>query len=140
MLESANEGTAQVRALHLYALAFLLDATGLALLLLQARYGLSGPPANRGVLLLILCVPVVTLLVLLVVPGRVSLKPETRFPRRSLVVRLNLALPVGLSILTLLLVGWSGSFDSFAGFAVFLAIIAGYHLREGLRQLWLARM
>ena len=140
MVDTGNGETAQMPALHLYALAFLLDALGLALLLLQARYGLSGPPANRGVLLLTLCVPFITLLVLLVIPGRVSLKPETRFPRRSLVVRLNLALPVCLSILTLLLVGGSGSFDSFAGFAVFLAIIAGYHLREGLRQLWLARM
>ena len=140
MSESASENTPQVQALHLYALALLLDATGLALLLLQARYGLSGPPANRGVLLLTLCVPFITLLVLLVMPGRVSLKPETWLPRRSMVVRLNLALPPGLSVLTLLLVGLSGSFDSFAGFAVFLAIIAGYHLREWLRQLWLLRM
>lgn len=139
MADTVHGETAQVPALHLYALAFLLDALGLALLLLQARYGLSGPPANRGVLLLTLCVPFITLLVLLVMPARVSLKPETRFPRRSPVVRLNLALPVGLSILTFLLVGVSGSFDSFAGFPVFLGLVAGYHLREGLRQLWLAR-
>lgn len=140
MGESAGRTMAQVRALHLYALAFLLDALGLASLLLQARYGLSGPPANRGVLLLTLCVPFITLLVLLVMPGRVALKPETRFPHRSAMVQVNLILPVGLSALTLLLVGVSGSFDSFAGFAVFLAIVAGYHLREVLRHLWLARM
>jgi hypothetical protein len=140
MTESAGEQTPYIRASQLYAIAFMLDAAGLALLLLQARYGLSGPPANRGVLLLTVCVPFITLLVLLVMPGRVALKPETRFPRCSPVVRVNLGLSVGLSLLTLLLVSVSGSFDSFAGFAVFLAIVAGYHLREGLRQLWLARL
>src|SRR5579872_666275 len=117
MAESTRENTGQIAALHLYVLALLLDAAGLAALLLQARYGLSGPPANRGVLLLTLCAPFISLLVLAVVPGRVTLKPEIQFPRRSLVVWVNLGLPVGLTLLTLLLVGVSGSFDSFAGFA-----------------------
>lgn len=125
---------ATVRARNLYALALGLDLAGLALLLLQARYWLATPPSSKGVLILIACTPLITLLVLVVMPSRVSLQAETHYPRHSPLVWANLGLPVALGSLTLLLVGYTGRFDDFAGFALFLAIVAGYHLRECLRS------
>lgn len=128
-----SSATPVVRARKLYALALALDLIGLTFILLQAGYGLATPPSSKGVLILIACAPLLALLVLVVMPSRVSLQAEADIPRRSPVVWVNLALPVVLGGLTLLLVGLSGRFDDFAGFALFLAIIAGYHLRECLR-------
>ncbi|HEV2213631.1 MAG TPA: hypothetical protein VGS99_09805 [Gammaproteobacteria bacterium] len=130
---SASPETVTVRARSLYALALALDLLALLLLLLQAIYWLAAPPASKGVLILIGATPLITLLVLAVMPSRVTFQPESEFPRHSLLVWANLALPLALGGLSLLLVGLSGRFDDYAGLVLFLAIVAGYHLRECLR-------
>lgn len=119
---------------HLHALAAALDFLGLALVLLQARFLVPAAQADRRILVLTACVVPIALVVFLLVPRRVSFQAETTVPRRSLMVVATLAVPVIVTLLTLLAVGLSGSFDSFAGFALVLAADTGRNLCEWLRQ------
>ncbi|HEY1991202.1 MAG TPA: hypothetical protein VGH71_01985, partial [Gammaproteobacteria bacterium] len=72
--------------------------------------------------------------VFLLVPPRAGLLRETEVPGRSLMVYATLGAPIAVGLLTLLLVGVSRSFDSFAGFALVLAADAGRNLCEWLRH------
>jgi len=123
-----------LRLSKLHALAAALDLAGLGLLLLQALCFIPPAQADRRILLLILCVVPIAFVLFLLVPRRAGLLRETHVPRRSLVVLSTLGVPVGVSLLTLLLVGVGGSFDSFAGFALLLAADAGRNLCEWLRS------
>jgi hypothetical protein len=122
-----------LRLSRLHGLAASLDLAGLALVLLQARFLIPAEQADRGVLLLTLCVVPVAWVVFLLVPRRAGLKAETHVPRRSLLVYATLGTPLLATALTLLLVLASHSFDSFAGFALVIAADAGRNLCEWLR-------
>jgi hypothetical protein len=123
-----------LRLSKLHALAAGLDLAGLGLLMLQALYIIPAAQADRRILLLVLCVVPVASVLFLVVPRRAGLLRETHVPRRSLMVVVTLGVPAAVGPLTLLLVGVSSSFDSFAGFALLLAADAGRNLCEWLRN------
>lgn len=123
-----------MRLARLHASAAGLDLLGLALLLAETLLIVPGDQADRRVLILVLCVVPIALVVFLLVPRRAGLLRETEVPGRSLMVYATLGTPVLVGLLTLLLVGVSRSFDSFAGFALVLAADAGRNLCEWLRQ------
>jgi len=135
---SADTQTLRLSKLH--ALATALDLTGLGLLLLQALCFIPAAQADRRILLLVLSAVAVAFVLFLLLPRRAGLLRETHAPRRSLLVVATLGMPVTVSLLTLLLVGLGGSFDSFAGFALLLAADAGRNLCEWLRNRSPARL
>jgi|GEM_PF-4845066 len=129
-----HEATGSLFLTRLHTWAALLDLSALSLLELQAWFLVKPAEADRRVLILALVVVPLSLVVFAVMPRRALLKPETTVPRRSLMLYASLGLPVAAGALTLLLVALSGSFDSFAGFALLIAADAGRNLWEGLRQ------
>jgi hypothetical protein len=106
----------------------------LALVLLQAWSFIPVAEADHRVLLLVVCVVPVAVVVFFLVPRRAGLQAETHAERRSLLVYATLGVPILVSLLTLLLVAVSKSFDSFAGFALLIAADAGRNLCEWLRN------
>lgn len=135
---SADSPAPGLSLARLHAWAAALDLAALILLSLQALLWVPSEQADRRILVLALAVVPVAFLVFAVMPRRVLFKPETEMPLRSLMVYASLGLPVAAGIITLALVAASGSFDSFAGFALLIAADAGRNLWEGLRQ-WSAR-
>jgi hypothetical protein len=130
MTETSN----LIRLSRLHGIAALLDLCGFTLVLLQAWFLVPPAEADHRVLVLTLCVVPIACLVFFLVPRRAGLKAETHAERRSLMVYATLGVPVLVSILTLLLVALSHSFDSFAGFALLLAADTGRNLCEWLRN------
>lgn len=118
--------------LHLMAAA--LDFAGLVLVLAQAYWLVPPGQADRRALVLTLCVVPVAWVVFLMVPRRAGLQRDTAVPRRSLMVYATLASPLVVTLLMLLLVAVSKSYDSFAGFGLLLAADAGRNLCEYLRN------
>lgn len=116
---------------RLHALAAGFDLLMLALILAQALLLTPAAAADRRVLWLTLAVVPIALLLLAIMPRRVTFQPETEVPRRSLMVYASLGLPLVAGLLTLVLVAMSHSFDSFAGFALLIAADAGRNLWEG---------
>ncbi len=126
--------TSSIRLSRLHGLAVLLDLAGLGLVLLQAWFLVPPTEADHRLLILALCVVPIACIVFFLVPRRAGLKAETHAERRSLLVVVTLGVPVSVSLLTLLLVAMSHSFDSFAGFAMVIATDAGRNLCEWLRN------
>lgn len=124
---------------RLHVLAAALDIAGLGLLMLQALYWVPEPQADRRILLLTAAVVPIALIVFAVMPRRVQFLAETEVPRRSFMVYGSLGLPLLVILLTLVLVEMNGSFDSFAGFALLLAVDAGRNLWECLSLSFRAR-
>ena len=127
-----NAGAPSLSTWRLHGYAALLDIAGLALLFLQALYWIQPQQASHAILGLVAATPFIALVVFALVPRRAGLGPDAEMERRTLLVYGNLGFPVAFSLLTLLLVGLSGSFDSFAGFALLVAADAGRNLREAL--------
>jgi len=123
-----------MRLARLHALAAGLDLAALALLYAETLLSVPPDQADRRVLILVLCVVPIALVVFLLVPRRAGLLRETEVPGRSLMVYATFGVPIAMGLLTLLLVGVSRSFDSFAGFALVLAADAGRNLCEWLRN------
>lgn len=128
--EVSASGTLKTTRLH--ALAATLDLAGLMLLLLQAWLLVPAAEADHRVLLLTASVVPIAFLLFAVMPRRATFLPETELPRRSLLVYASLAVPVVVTLLTLVLVAVNDSFDSFAGFALLLAADGGRNLWEWL--------
>jgi hypothetical protein len=128
-----TEDTALIRLSRLHGIAALLDLIGLASVLLQAWFFVPVAEADHRVLMLVACVVPVAGVVFLMAPRRASLTAETHAERRSLLVYATLAVPVVVTLLTLLPVAVAKSFDSFAGFALLIAADAGRNLCEWLR-------
>lgn len=120
------------RRLHL--LAALLGLAGTAAVILQARYWIPPGQATGGVLWLTAWAPLIGFAVFWVVPQRARPEETARYPLVAPLAWVNLALPAVLSLFALLLVGVSGSYDSFAGFGLLVAVNAGRNLREALRR------
>lgn len=129
----------QLRSTRLHATAAALDLLGLALVLALAFFCIPAEQANRRALLLTLATVPIAFVVFAVMPRRVAMQPEAFVERRSLLVRLTLSFPVAFTIITLLAMGLSNSFDGFAGFALVLAADAGRNLWEWLRHRFAAR-
>lgn len=130
---------AAARRLSATALQFaaaLLGLAGTGLVILQALFWIAPGHANHAVLWLCAFVPLIAFVVFMVVPRRGSEPSASHYPLGAATVWVNLALPVVLTLLCLLLVGVSGSFDSFAGFGLLVGVNAGRNLREWLRQIW----
>ena len=117
---------------RLHARAALLDLGGLALVLLQALLLVPVGQADRRILLLSLAVVPVAFLLFAVIPRRVQFLAETTVPRRSMMVYASFGWPVVVTLLNVGLVAASGSYDSFAGFSLLLAVDAGRNLWECL--------
>lgn len=130
------EAVRQVSAAALQLAATLLGLAGTALVILQARFWIAPGHANHSVLWLTAFVPLIAFIVFMVVPRRGSEPSLPRYPLGAAAVWVNLGLPVVLTLLCLLLVGISGSFDSFAGFGLLVGVNAGRNLREWLRHGW----
>lgn len=124
---------------RLHALAAALDLIGLALVLVLALLYIPAEQADRRALLLTLATVPIGFVVFAVMPRRVALQPEIFVERRSPLVYLTLGFPVGAALITLLAMGLSRSFDSFAGFALVLAADAGRNAWEWLRHRLAAR-
>lgn len=129
----------QLRSTRLHVLATTLDLAGLALVIILALFYIPVEQADRRALLLTLATVPIAFVVFAVMPRRVAMQPEPYVERRSLLVRLTLAFPVAFALITLLAMGLSNSFDSFAGFALVLAADAGRNLWEWLRHRFAAR-
>ena len=123
-----------MRLARLHALSAALDLAALLVLLAETLLFVPAEQVDRRVLILVGCVVPIALVVFLLVPRRAGLLRETEVPGRSLMVYVTLGAPVLVGLLTLLLVGVSRSFDSFAGFALVLAADAGRNLCEWLRH------
>ena len=119
---------------RLHAVAGGLDLVALALVLLLAWTWVPPEHADPRVFGVMLAVIPVACVVFLLVPRRAGLLAETEVPRRSLMARATLAVPIVVGLLTLLLVGLNRDFDGFAGFALVLAADAGRNCCEWLRQ------
>ncbi len=129
----------QLRSTRLHALAAALDLAGLALVLALAVFYIPVEQADRRALLLALATVPIGFVVFAVMPRRVALQPEPFVERRSPLVYLTLGFPLGAAFVTLLAMGLSRSFDSFAGFALVLAADAGRNAWEWLRHRLAAR-
>jgi len=116
--------------LHAYAAA--LDLVGLSLLVLQALYAVPATEADHRVLALTAAVVPIAFVLFAVMPRRSGFLVETDVPRRSLLVYASFAVPLSVTLLTLVLVAVNRSFDSFAGFALLLAADGGRNLWESL--------
>lgn len=127
-----NTALRLLSSVRLHASAVLLDLAGLAALMLQALYWIPPLQADRRILVLVACAPLISLVVFALVPRRTMLGSDTSAERRAIVVYGNLGFPVAFTLLTGLLVAWNASFDSFAGFALLLAADAGRNMREAL--------
>ncbi|HSN16813.1 MAG TPA: hypothetical protein VLV87_01270 [Gammaproteobacteria bacterium] len=123
-----------MRLTRLHASGAALDVAALALLFMEILLWVPASQADRDVLVLVGCVVPISFAVFLLVPRRAGLLRETAVPARSLMVYATLGAPIVVGLLTLLLVGMSRSFDSFAGFALVLAADAGRNLCEWLRN------
>jgi hypothetical protein len=119
-------------SVRLHALAALLDVAGLTALMLQAFFWMPPAQADRHILLLVASAPLISLVAFALVPRRTQLGVDRSSERRAIVAYANLGFPVAFTLLTGLLVGLNGSFDSFAGFALLVAADAGRNLREAL--------
>lgn len=128
-----------LRSTRLHALAATLDLAGLALLMVLALFGIPPEQADHRALMLVLATVPIAFVVFAVMPRRVTFRPETHVERRSLLVYLTLGFPPAFTLLTLLLMLLSRSFDSFAGFALLLAADGGRNLWEWLRHHLAAR-
>jgi hypothetical protein len=126
--------SAVIRLTRLHATAAALDLLALALVLSQAWFLLPPGHADHRVLTWLPAVIPVAFVVFLMVPRRAGVLPETDVPRRSLMAGATLAVPVVVGLLTLSVVGLSGSFDGFSGFALVLAADVGRNACEWLRQ------
>lgn len=121
--------TAQIRVATMHLAALLLGLIGTALSLLQGRYWLA-QPTETWLLILIGCVPVLAAIAFAIGP-RHAIEDRSEFlALSSVMVWGNLAMPVVLTALTLVLVGTSGSFEHFAGFAMLLAANVGRNFRD----------
>lgn len=123
-----------MRLSRLHGVAAALDLLALALLYAVTLLWVPAAQADRRVLILVLCVVPIAFVVFLLVPRRAGLLRETEVPGRSLMVYATLGVPVLVGLVTLLSVGVSGSFDSFAGFALVSAADAGRNFCEWLRN------
>ena len=125
-------GLLPLSSARLHALAALLGVAGLVVLMLQAFFWIPPAQADRHILVLVACAPLISLVVFALVPRRTMLGADRSSERRSIVVYGNLGFPIAFTLLTGFLVAWNGSFDSFAGFALLVAADAGRNLREAL--------
>lgn len=130
-----NPPPAQMRVVTVHLIAMLLGLAGTGLSLLQARYWLTHP-SHGLVLWLVACVPLIAAVAFTIGPRHVAEDKSPFRPMRSAVVLGNLSAPVILTCLTVVLVGVSGRFDHFAGFAMLLAANAGRNLRDLVFHLW----
>lgn len=125
---------ARIRVVTLHLAALLLGFAGTGLSLLQGRYWLAHA-ANDWLLILIACVPLIAAIAFAIGPHH-SMEDRSDFrPVRSLMVWGNLAMPVLLTLLTMILVAMSGSFEHFAGFAMLIAANTGRNLRDLIHHL-----
>ena len=125
---------AAMRLSRLHLFGALLDLAALAVLFAETRLLVAPEQADGRVWVLVLAVVPIALVVFLLVPRRAGLLRETEVPGRSLMVYATLGAPVLVGLVTLLLVGVSRSFDSFAGFALVLAADSGRNCCEWLRN------
>ncbi|HEX6549333.1 MAG TPA: hypothetical protein VF117_01560 [Gammaproteobacteria bacterium] len=120
---------AQIRVVNVHLIALLLGLVGTGLTLLQGRYWLA-QAADSRVLVLIACVPLIAAIAFAVAPRHALEDHAPLRAWRSAYVLGNLALPVALTLLAMLLVAASGRFENFFGFAVLVAANAGRNLRD----------
>lgn len=120
---------AHIRVATVHLIALLLGLAGTALTLVQARYWLALHTHSK-LLWLIACVPLVAAIAFAIGPRHTAEDRSAYRPLRSAMVLGNLLAPIGMTLLTLLLVGASGRFDHFAGFAILVAANAGRNLRD----------
>ncbi|MGH8307785.1 MAG: hypothetical protein ACRER0_05865, partial [Gammaproteobacteria bacterium] len=93
--------------------------------------------ANLAALILTAFVPLVAAIVFTVVPHRATEDNAGNYLLRAPMAWINLALPVLFTFLAMILIGISGSFDNFVGFALLLAANTGRNLRDFVRALLL---
>ncbi|MGA9852494.1 MAG: hypothetical protein WBR15_06125 [Gammaproteobacteria bacterium] len=126
-----------ISAVALQLLAALLGLIGTALVIAQGLFWMPAGHANQATLILTAFVPLIAAIVFAVAPRHAPEDDAQNYPLRAPMVWINLALPVLLAILAVVLIGTSGSFDNFMGFAMLLAANAGRNLRDFVRVLLL---
>jgi hypothetical protein len=125
---------AQIRIVTVHIVAMAFGLIGTALTLLQGRYW-SAQATDPRVLILTACVPLIAAVVFAIAPRHVAENDAMFRPLHSWAVWGNLLAPVGLTVLTMILVAASGRFQDFAGFAMLLAANAGRNLRDLIHHL-----
>lgn len=125
-----------ISAVTLQLLATLMGLVGTACVIAQALLWIARAQVNLGVLVLTGCVPLVAA-VIFAFPRRIAEDRSQSYRLQSPMVWINLALPLVLAALTMVLIGTSDSFDRFSGFALLLALNAGRNLRDFVRSLLL---
>ncbi|MGH8283310.1 MAG: hypothetical protein ACRESE_05635 [Gammaproteobacteria bacterium] len=136
MHTSSDSDARRISAVTLQLVASLLGLIGTALVIAQAMFWISGR-TNVAVLILTAFVPLIAAIVFAVVPRRATEANSRDYPLRAPMAWVNLALPILLTLLAMILTGISGSFENFVGFALLLAANAGRNLRDFVRILLL---
>ena len=119
--------SATVSIARLHALGAVLDLVGLVLVVIEALLWVPAAGADRRILVLTLAVVPIAFAVFAVMPRRSGFLADNEAPRRSLLAYGTLAVPAGVTLLTLLLIGVNRNFD---GFALLLAADGGRNLWE----------
>lgn len=139
MTASSAEKLGPVSNIRLYGLATLVSFVGVGLVVAEAALLVPKEKASAFLLALTLFSPFAVFLLMLVMPSRVSIDAGARYEWHRPVIYINLGVPILLCVLILVLVGVSRDFDSISGLAIFLAAIAGSHLKSLVRCLLLER-
>ncbi len=124
------QANVRISAVSLQLTATLLGLVGTALVILQALFWIPKGRANLAVLIFTACVPVIAALFFALAPRRVEHQTVQSHAWHAPMVCVTLGLPLLLTILVMLLIGASGSFNNFSGLAMLLAANAGRNLRE----------
>lgn len=137
MQTPTNPAAPRMSTVILHLLSALLGLAGTALVIAQALFWIPRGHVHMGVLVFTACVPLIAAGVFAIVPRRAPEDDARNYPLRAPMVWVNLALPVLLTVLTMIVIGASGSFDNFFGLALLLAANAGRNLRDWARTLLL---
>ncbi|MGH8378214.1 MAG: hypothetical protein ACRER7_04600 [Gammaproteobacteria bacterium] len=137
MHTSPDSVARRISVVTLQLIATLLGLIGTALVIVQALFWIPIGYANLAALILTACVPLIAAIVFAVVPRRATEDNARNYLLRAPMAWINLALPVLFTFLAMILIGISGSFDNFVGFALLLAANTGRNLRDFLRVLLL---
>lgn len=128
----------QISTVGLQSVATLLGLAGTVLVIVQSLFWVAHSHAGIAALILTGCTPLIAALVFAAVPRRATESTAIGYRLSAPLVWITLILPVLLTVLTMLLIGISGSFADYFGLALLVAVNAGRNLRDLVRALWLS--
>jgi hypothetical protein len=130
----------RISEFSLQLIAVILGFAGTASVIVQAWLWIPSAHANRAVLILTACVPVIAAIVFTLVPRRIQDNRDHGYALHAPMVWITIGLPLLITVLSMVLIGESGNFNNFAGLALTLAANAGRNAQDFVRALILRRV